>query len=115
MQMRSEGSTITVPVPNHREIKSGTLAAIIRQSGVSRQEFKTWFPGNANLPIGEFVFATHTKPKPKSPARLSKGPRAKIRFRLKSALSFCKGVFGPVIRRAGSFDTGLWPHVPLPE
>jgi predicted RNA binding protein YcfA (HicA-like mRNA interferase family) len=41
MQMRSEGSTITVPVPNHREIKSGTLAAIIRQSGVSRQEFET--------------------------------------------------------------------------
>jgi len=41
MQMRSEGSTITVPVPNHREIKSGTLASIIRQSGVSRQEFET--------------------------------------------------------------------------
>jgi predicted RNA binding protein YcfA (HicA-like mRNA interferase family) len=39
---RIEGeSTTTVPVPDHREIKPGTLRSIIRQSGVARTEFET--------------------------------------------------------------------------
>jgi predicted RNA binding protein YcfA (HicA-like mRNA interferase family) len=40
MQKQASGSTITVPVPNHREIKTGTLMSIIRQSGMSRSEFE---------------------------------------------------------------------------
>lgn len=40
MQKRVEGSTVTVPVPDHREIRIGTLCAIIRQSGVDRAEFE---------------------------------------------------------------------------
>jgi predicted RNA binding protein YcfA (HicA-like mRNA interferase family) len=32
--------TTTVPVPDHREIKIGTLLAIIRQSGVPREKFE---------------------------------------------------------------------------
>ncbi len=34
------GSTITVPVPNHNEIRSGTLQSIIKQSGIQRTEFE---------------------------------------------------------------------------
>jgi len=33
-------STITVPVPNHDEIRVGTLQSIIRQSGLPRSEFE---------------------------------------------------------------------------
>jgi predicted RNA binding protein YcfA (HicA-like mRNA interferase family) len=39
MQMETEGSTITVPVPLHRELKIGTLQSIIRQSGLGRAPF----------------------------------------------------------------------------
>jgi len=41
MQKQIEESTITVPVPDHKEIKKGTLMSIIRQSGVPREEFET--------------------------------------------------------------------------
>ena len=40
MQRKIPGGTITVPVPNHKEVRIGTLLAIIRQSGVSRLEFE---------------------------------------------------------------------------
>jgi hypothetical protein len=40
MQMRDAQSTRTVPVPDHRELKVGTLLSIVRQSGVSRSEFE---------------------------------------------------------------------------
>lgn len=40
MQKRLEDSTITVPVPNHSEIRIGTLQSIIRQSGVTKSEFE---------------------------------------------------------------------------
>ena len=41
MQRRVEGSTVTVPVPDHREIRIGTLLSIIRQSRVPRSEFES--------------------------------------------------------------------------
>lgn len=41
MQRRLDHSTRTVPVPNQRELKTGTLLSIIRQSGVSRSEFES--------------------------------------------------------------------------
>ncbi|HUB28015.1 MAG TPA: type II toxin-antitoxin system HicA family toxin [Tepidisphaeraceae bacterium] len=34
------GGTVTVPVPNHGELKIGTLRSIIRQSGIPRSEFE---------------------------------------------------------------------------
>jgi predicted RNA binding protein YcfA (HicA-like mRNA interferase family) len=40
MQRRIAHSTITVPVPNHREIAVGTLLAIIRQSQLPRMLFE---------------------------------------------------------------------------
>jgi predicted RNA binding protein YcfA (HicA-like mRNA interferase family) len=40
MQLRTEDSTVTVPVPNHPTIRRGTLRSIIRQSGLSRLEFE---------------------------------------------------------------------------
>ena len=40
MQRRTESGTTTVPVPDHDELRIGTLMAIIRQSGVSRTEFE---------------------------------------------------------------------------
>ncbi len=40
MQKQLPDSTITVPVPDHREIHSGTLSGIIRQSGISREAFE---------------------------------------------------------------------------
>lgn len=39
MQRRAGETTITVPVPNHREIKIGTLQSIIRQSQLPRDLF----------------------------------------------------------------------------
>ena len=36
--------TITVPVPDHREIRIGTLQSIIRQSGIPRSEFENQCP-----------------------------------------------------------------------
>jgi len=41
MQRREGNSTTTVPVPNHREMRRGTLHAIIRQSGLPRSLFET--------------------------------------------------------------------------
>ena len=40
MQKHIAGSTITVPVPDHKELRTGTLMSIIRQSGVQRSEFE---------------------------------------------------------------------------
>ena len=42
MQKKLSDSTITVPVPNHKELKLGTLSSIIRQSGVNRKEFEEY-------------------------------------------------------------------------
>ena len=41
MQKIIENSSITVPVPLHKEIRIGTLQSIIRQSGISRSDFET--------------------------------------------------------------------------
>ena len=40
MQKRVEGSTVTVPVPDHDEVRIGTLQSIIRQSGLPRTLFE---------------------------------------------------------------------------
>jgi predicted RNA binding protein YcfA (HicA-like mRNA interferase family) len=39
LQRMSQGITTTVPVPNHRVVRIGTLQAIIRQSGLPREKF----------------------------------------------------------------------------
>jgi len=41
MQKKLRATTITVPVPDHPTLRTGTLRAIIRQSGVARSEFET--------------------------------------------------------------------------
>jgi len=41
MQRKEEDTTITVPVPDHDELKIGTLMGIIRQSGLPRSLFET--------------------------------------------------------------------------
>lgn len=40
MQKRIAETTVTVPVPDHDELRIGTLASIIRQSGVPRSNFE---------------------------------------------------------------------------
>lgn len=40
MQLRTGSTTRTVPVPDHKELKHGTLASIIRQSGLKRELFE---------------------------------------------------------------------------
>ncbi|WP_411725570.1 type II toxin-antitoxin system HicA family toxin [Methyloglobulus sp.] len=40
MQKQVNSSTITVPVPQHKEIKAGTLTSIIRQAQLSRSIFE---------------------------------------------------------------------------
>ena len=40
MQKRTPESTVTIPVPDHKELRSGTLMSIIRQSGLPRAEFE---------------------------------------------------------------------------
>lgn len=41
MQKRVGDTTTTVPVPDHDELRMGTLAGIIRQSGLPRSLFET--------------------------------------------------------------------------
>jgi predicted RNA binding protein YcfA (HicA-like mRNA interferase family) len=41
MQRRTTTGTVTVPVPDHYEIRLGTLQSIIRQSGIVRREFES--------------------------------------------------------------------------
>ena len=41
MQKTVPGSTVTVPVPLHHELKIGTLLSIIRQSGLPRSLFES--------------------------------------------------------------------------
>lgn len=41
MQRRTEAGTVTIPVPDHPELKIGTLLSIIRQSGLPRAEFES--------------------------------------------------------------------------
>ena len=41
MQRRSPAGTTTVPVPDHHELKIGTLLSIVRQSGLPRSEFES--------------------------------------------------------------------------
>jgi predicted RNA binding protein YcfA (HicA-like mRNA interferase family) len=40
MQKRAADSTVTVPVPDHAELRIGTLRSIIRQSGLPRSLFE---------------------------------------------------------------------------
>lgn len=40
MQLKVGKSTRTVPVPLHKDLKPGTLASIIRQSGLARSLFE---------------------------------------------------------------------------
>lgn len=39
MQKVIPGSTVTVPVPDHKEMRIGTLMSIIRQSGLDKSLF----------------------------------------------------------------------------
>jgi len=39
MQRRTDTGSVTVPVPDHRELAVGTLLSIIRQSGIPRAQF----------------------------------------------------------------------------
>jgi predicted RNA binding protein YcfA (HicA-like mRNA interferase family) len=41
MQKADPDATVTVPVPNHAELKRGTLRSIIRQSGMDKSEFES--------------------------------------------------------------------------
>ena len=40
MQRMLPNTTVTIPVPDHKEIRIGTLLSIIRQSGLQRSEFE---------------------------------------------------------------------------
>jgi predicted RNA binding protein YcfA (HicA-like mRNA interferase family) len=41
MQKRLQNTTITVPVPDHTELRVGTLMSIIRQCGLPRDLFES--------------------------------------------------------------------------
>ena len=40
MQKTEAGDTITIPVPDHRTLRIGTLMSIVRQSGLPRSVFE---------------------------------------------------------------------------
>ena len=40
MQKRAGKTTVTVPVPDHDELRRGTLLSIVRQSGLPRAPFE---------------------------------------------------------------------------
>lgn len=41
MQKQTNNSTITIPIPNYKEIPIGTLQSIIRQSSLSKSLFES--------------------------------------------------------------------------
>ncbi|MBW2565734.1 MAG: type II toxin-antitoxin system HicA family toxin [Deltaproteobacteria bacterium] len=41
MQRKLDQGTITIPVPDHKELRLGTLKSIIRQSGILRSAFES--------------------------------------------------------------------------
>ena len=41
MQKQTENNTITIPIPNHKQIALGTLQSIIRQSGLPKSLFES--------------------------------------------------------------------------
>lgn len=41
LERKTDNGTIFVVVPNHKEVKLGTMAGIIRQSGLDRALFET--------------------------------------------------------------------------
>jgi predicted RNA binding protein YcfA (HicA-like mRNA interferase family) len=41
MQRAAAEGTVTVPVPDHTELKRGTLRSIIRQAGIPKDDFET--------------------------------------------------------------------------
>ncbi|MFZ5821686.1 MAG: type II toxin-antitoxin system HicA family toxin [Chloroflexota bacterium] len=41
MQKKEGNTTLTVPVPDHVELRTGTLIGVIRQSGLPRSIFET--------------------------------------------------------------------------
>ncbi len=40
MQKADANGTVTVPVPDHRELRVGTLLSVLRQSGLPRSQFE---------------------------------------------------------------------------
>lgn len=40
MQRVTSNGTVTVPVPDHKELRAGMLLSILRQSGLPRSEFE---------------------------------------------------------------------------
>lgn len=40
MQRSQDGGTTTIPVPDHAELRTGTLRSIIRQSGLEVEAFR---------------------------------------------------------------------------
>ena len=40
MQKKENNRTITIPVPDHKELKKGTLGSIIRQSCLNKDLFE---------------------------------------------------------------------------
>ena len=40
MQKQESERTTTVPVPNHKELRAGTLRSIVRQSGLQKTAFE---------------------------------------------------------------------------
>lgn len=40
MQKQEGRRTTTVPVPNHKELRAGTLRSIVRQSGLQKTDFE---------------------------------------------------------------------------
>jgi predicted RNA binding protein YcfA (HicA-like mRNA interferase family) len=40
MQRMTADGTTTVPIPDHKDLRTGTLRSIIRQSGLPRSEFE---------------------------------------------------------------------------
>jgi len=40
MQRKTDHGTVTVPIPDHPELRIGTLQSIIRQSGTARAVFE---------------------------------------------------------------------------
>lgn len=41
MQRKSDAATVTVIVPDHKEMRIGTLTSIVRQSGLPRDLFES--------------------------------------------------------------------------
>ena len=75
MQHQFPGGTTTVPVPDHPELRTGTLQSIIRQSGLDKKLFLRWDGRVSAAAVTGNIFLNALRSPEPPPSELGAGNR----------------------------------------